>query len=58
VISIFAVNLFVIGLAVIIHYEFLYRITLLMPMMKIKYKKYKWGIGKKSTRATQSHPDL
>jgi hypothetical protein len=23
-----------------------------------KYKKYKWGIGKKSTRATQSHPDL
>jgi hypothetical protein len=38
VISIFAVNLFVIGLAVIIHYEFLYRITLLMPKMKIRHR--------------------
>lgn len=37
-ISIFAVNLFVIGLAVIIHYEFLYRITLLMPKMKIRHR--------------------
>jgi len=38
VITVFAVNLFVIGIAVMIHYEFLYRITLLMPMMKIRHR--------------------
>ena len=37
-ITIFAVNLFVIGLAVTIHYEFLYRITLLMPRLKIRHR--------------------
>jgi hypothetical protein len=38
VIIVFAVNLFVIGLAVTIHYEFLYRITLLMPQMRIRHR--------------------
>lgn len=35
-ISVFAVNLLVIATAVMIHYEFLYRFTLLMPRMKIR----------------------
>lgn len=37
-ITVFAVNLFVIGLAVMIHYEFLYRNTLLMPRLKIRHR--------------------
>ena len=37
-ITVFAVNLFVIGLAVMIHYEFLFRITLLMPQMRIRHR--------------------
>lgn len=37
-ITVFAVNLFVIGIAVMIHYEFLYRITLLMPIMKVRHR--------------------
>ena len=32
------VNLLVIGLAVMIHYEFLYRITLLIPVMQIRHR--------------------
>jgi len=38
VFAIFAVNLFVIGLVVVIHYEFLHQITLLMPKMKIRHR--------------------
>ena len=37
-ITVFAVNLFVIGLAVMIHYEFLFRVTLLMPRLKIRHR--------------------
>lgn len=37
-ISLFAVNLLVIGVAVVIHYEFLYRFTLLMPRLKIRHR--------------------
>ena len=37
-ITVIAVNLFVIGLVVMIHYEFLYRITLLMPQLKIRHR--------------------
>jgi hypothetical protein len=37
-ITVVAVNLFVIGLVVMIHYEFLYRITLLMPQLKIRHR--------------------
>jgi Ion channel len=37
-ITVFAVNLIVIGLAVMIHYEVMYRFTLLMPMMKIRHR--------------------
>ena len=37
-ITVFAVNLFVIGLAVMNHYEFLFRITLLMPQMRIRHR--------------------
>ncbi len=29
---------FVVALSVVIHYEFLYRLTLLLPMMKIKHR--------------------
>ena len=36
--AVFAVNLSVIGLVVMIHYEFLYRITLLMPKLKIRHR--------------------
>ncbi|MEZ5570720.1 MAG: ion channel [Halioglobus sp.] len=32
------VNILVIGLAVVIHYEFLYRITLLMPTLRIRHR--------------------
>ncbi|MAT91556.1 MAG: ion transporter [Halioglobus sp.] len=35
---VFIVNLAVIGLAVTIHYEFLHRITLLLPNMRIRYR--------------------
>lgn len=37
-IAVYIVNMLVIGLAVVIHYEFLYRITLLMPMLKIRHR--------------------
>lgn len=37
-ITVFAVNLFVIGLAVMVHYEFLHRITLLMPKLKLRHR--------------------
>ena len=35
---VFIINLFVIGLTVAIHYEFLHRITLLMPKLKIRHR--------------------
>ena len=35
---VFIVNILVIALAVIIHYEFLYRITVLMPRLKIRHR--------------------
>jgi hypothetical protein len=38
VIIVFIVNLLVIGLAVTIHYEFLYRITILMPRLQIRHR--------------------
>jgi hypothetical protein len=38
VIAVFAVNLFVVGLAVMMHYEFLHRITLLMPRLKMRHR--------------------
>lgn len=37
-ITVFAVNLLVIGLVVAIHYEFLHQITLMMPRMKIRHR--------------------
>ena len=37
-ITVFAVNIVVIALTVIIHYEFLYRLTVLMPRMKIRHR--------------------
>ena len=37
-IAVIAVNMFVIGLAVTIHYEFLYRITVLLPALKIRHR--------------------
>tara|TARA_R110002110_G_scaffold205066_7_gene417158 strand:- start:302750 stop:303175 length:426 start_codon:yes stop_codon:yes gene_type:complete len=37
-IIVFAVNLLVIGITVMIHYEFLYRFTLLMPALKIRHR--------------------
>ena len=37
-ITVFAVNLVVIGIAVMIHYEFMYRFTLLMPRMRIRHR--------------------
>jgi len=37
-ITVFLVNLAVIGLAVMIHYEFLHRITLLLPNMLIRHR--------------------
>jgi hypothetical protein len=38
VITVFAVNLGVIGIVVMIHYEFMYRFTLFMPRMKIRHR--------------------
>ena len=37
-IAVFAVNMAIIGIAVMIHYEFLHRITLLMPKMTIRHR--------------------
>ncbi len=37
-IAVYTVNMAIIGLAVMIHYEFLHRITLLMPKMKIRHR--------------------
>jgi hypothetical protein len=38
VITVFAVNLVVIGIAVMIHYEFMYRFTLLMPRVRVRHR--------------------
>jgi Ion channel len=38
VIPVIAVNLFVVGLAVLMHYEFLHRITLLLPKLKMRHR--------------------
>jgi hypothetical protein len=38
VIAVIAVNLFVVGLAVLLHYEFLHRITLLLPKLKMRHR--------------------
>ena len=35
---VFLVNILIITLAVLIHYEFLFRISTLMPKMKIKHR--------------------
>lgn len=37
-IAVIAVNMFVVGLAVLMHYEFLHRITLLLPKLKIRHR--------------------
>ncbi len=37
-ITVFAVNLFIIGLVVMMHYEFLHRITLLMPNLNMRHR--------------------
>lgn len=37
-IYLFAVNLFIIGLVVMMHYEFLHRTTLLMPKLQIRHR--------------------
>ncbi len=37
-IYVYLINLLVIGLAVLIHHEFLYRITLLMPLLNIRHR--------------------
>lgn len=37
-IAVFAINLFVVGLAVMVHYEFLYRITLAMPKLEVRHR--------------------
>ena len=37
-IYVYLVNLMVIGVAVMIHYEFLYRITLIMPRLRIRHR--------------------
>ena len=37
-IIVFAVNLFVIAITVMIHYEFLHQVTLLMPKLKIRHR--------------------
>jgi hypothetical protein len=36
--AVFLVNMLVIALVVMIHYEFLHRITLLMPMLKMRHR--------------------
>jgi hypothetical protein len=38
VIAVFIVNLLVIGLAVVIHYEFLHQISVLLPKLKIRHR--------------------
>jgi hypothetical protein len=38
VIAVIAVNLLVVGLAVLMHYEFLHRITQLLPRLKIRHR--------------------
>jgi hypothetical protein len=38
VIIVYIVNMFVIGLAVVIHYECLYRITVLLPALKFRHR--------------------
>jgi hypothetical protein len=38
VIIVFTVNLLVIAIAVMIHYEFMYRFTLLMPKLKVRHR--------------------
>ena len=37
-IAVFIVNMFVIGLAVVIHYEFLHQLTTLMPKLKLRHR--------------------
>ncbi len=37
-IAVIAVNMFVVGVAVLMHYEFLHRITLLLPRLKIRHR--------------------
>jgi len=37
-ISVFVLNSLVVAIAVIIHYEFLYRISRLIPTMKLKHR--------------------
>ena len=37
-IAVIAVNMFVVGLAVLMHYEFLHRITLLLPKLNIRHR--------------------
>lgn len=37
-IAVFIVNLLVIGLAVVIHYEFLHQISVLLPKLKIRHR--------------------
>lgn len=36
--TVFITNIIVIGIVVIIHYEFLYRFTVLMPQLKIRHR--------------------
>jgi len=38
VLTVFAVNIMVIAIVVIIHYEFMFRFTLLMPHMQIRHR--------------------
>jgi hypothetical protein len=38
VIAIFAVNLFVIGLVVMLHYEFLHQTTLMLPKLRMRHR--------------------
>jgi hypothetical protein len=38
VLLVFSVNIMIIALAVMIHYEFLYRLTLLMPKLHIRHR--------------------
>ena len=37
-IAVFAVNMFVVGLAVMLHYEFLHQTTLMMPRLQIRHR--------------------
>ena len=38
IIYVFLINIFVVALVVMVHYEFLYRLTLLIPKMPIKHR--------------------